>query len=40
MLVWNIPVIKADRAVEQTGAVTDALVNRTPFLHNPSITVV
>ena len=30
MLVWYIPVMKAERQVEQTGAVTKASVNFTP----------
>ena len=36
MDVWYIPVINAERLVEQTGAVTNALVNMTPLLANLS----
>ncbi len=36
MDVWYIPVINAERLAEQTGAVTNALVNMTPLLANLS----
>ena len=36
MDVWYIPVINAERLVEQTGAVTNALVKMTPLLANVS----
>ena len=36
MLVWYIPVMNADRAAEQTGAVTNAFVKRAPSPANLS----
>ena len=37
MLVWYIPVMKADRLAEQTGAVVKAFVKRIPSAASRSI---